>query len=78
MHAVKRAKRGDKALHNVKKPGRVAVMGCIVNGPGEAADADVAVCAGRGKADLYRHGQKIATIPEPEIILRLLATLETL
>ncbi len=78
IDVVKLAKRVDKALHKVKKPCRVAVMGCIVNGPGEAADADVAVCAGRGKADLYRHGQKIATIPEPEIILRLLATLETL
>jgi len=78
IDVVKLAKRVDKALHKVKKPCRVAVMGCIVNGPGEAADADVAVCAGRGKADLYLHGQKIATIPEPEIIPRLLAALETL
>jgi len=78
IDVVKLAKQVDKALRKVKKPCRVAVMGCIVNGPGEAADADVAVCAGRGKADLYRHGQKIATIPEPEIIPRLLATLETL
>lgn len=78
IDVVKLAKRVDKALHKVKKPCRVAVMGCIVNGPGEAADADVAVCAGRGKANLYRHGQKIATIPEPEIIPRLLAALETL
>lgn len=78
IDVVKLAKRVDKALHKVKKPCRVAVMGCIVNGPGEAADADVAICAGRGKADLYRHGQKIATIPEPEIIPRLLAALETL
>lgn len=78
IDVVKLARRVDKALHKVRKPCRVAVMGCIVNGPGEAADADVAVCAGRGKADLYRHGQKIATIPEPEIIPRLLAALETL
>jgi len=78
IDVVKLAKRVDKALRKVRKPCRVAVMGCIVNGPGEAADADVAVCAGRGKADLYLHGQKIATIPEPEIIPRLLATLETL
>ncbi len=78
IDVVKLAKRVDKALHKVNKPCRVAVMGCIVNGPGEAADADIAVCAGRGKADLYRHGQKIATIPEPEIIPRLLAALEAL
>lgn len=78
IDVVKLAKRVDKALHKVNKPCRVAVMGCIVNGPGEAADADVALCAGRGKADLYLHGQKIATIPEPEIIPRLLAALETL
>lgn len=69
---VKLARQVEKALHKVKKPCRVAVMGCIVNGPGEAADADVAVCAGKEKAYLYRHGQKIATVPEGQIVPRLL------
>ena len=69
---VKLAKRVEKALHKLDKPCRVAVMGCIVNGPGEAADADVAICAGKDKAYLYRHGQKIATVPEDQIIPKLL------
>ena len=72
---VKLAKQVEKALHKVDKPFRVAVMGCIVNGPGEAADADVAVCAGKDKANLYLHGRKIATVPETEIIPRLLQLL---
>ncbi len=75
---IKLAKQVEKALRRINKPCRVAVMGCIVNGPGEAADADVAVCAGKGKANLYRHGHKIATVPETEIISRLLTILSEL
>jgi len=40
----------------------------VVNGPGEAADADLAVCAGRGKAFLYRGGRRVAVVPESEIL----------
>ena len=65
------ARRVQQALRDLKKPWRVAVMGCVVNGPGEAADADFAICAGRGKAYFYRHGQKTATVPERELIPRL-------
>lgn len=72
IDVVKLAKRVQKALRKVAKPCRVAVMGCIVNGPGEAADADVAVCAAREKAALYLHGHKIAVVPEAQIIPRLL------
>ncbi len=69
------AHRVEEALRKVGKPCRVAVMGCVVNGPGEAADADFAVCAGKDKAYLYRSGQKIATVPEAEIVPRLLEAL---
>jgi len=75
---IKLAKQVEKALRKVNKPYRVAVMGCVVNGPGEAADADFAICAAKGKAFFYRHGQKIATVPEAEIIPRLLETLSGL
>ncbi len=75
---IKLAKQVEKALREVNKPYRVAVMGCVVNGPGEAADADFAICAAKGKAFFYRHGQKIATVPEAEIIPRLLETLSEL
>jgi len=56
------------ALADVTAPITVAVMGCVVNGPGEADSADVAVCAGKGKAILYRRGQKLRTIPAEEIL----------
>ena len=65
---VKLALQVKKVLGRVNKPLRVAVMGCIVNGPGEAADADLAVCAGKGKALLYRNGRKIAVVSESRIL----------
>lgn len=75
---TKLAKQVEKALAKVRKPYRVAVMGCVVNGPGEAADADFAVCAAQGKAFFYRHGRKIATVPETDIIAKLLEMLSEL
>jgi (E)-4-hydroxy-3-methylbut-2-enyl-diphosphate synthase len=62
------AKKVRKLLQEIHQPVRVAVMGCVVNGPGEAADADVAVCAGKGKGFIYRGGQKIAAVEEAGIL----------
>lgn len=56
------------ALAGVKAPITVAVMGCVVNGPGEAENADVAICAGKGKAILYRKGERIRTVTVDEIV----------
>jgi len=56
------------ALSDVVEPVTVAVMGCVVNGPGEAEGADVAVCAGKGKALLYRRGHKVRTLKADEIV----------
>ena len=53
-------------------PMKVAVMGCVVNGPGEAEGADVAVFAGDRKGIIYVQGEKVATVPEAEILDRLL------
>ena len=55
-------------LKHIHQPVRVAVMGCVVNGPGEAADADVAVCAGKGKGFIYRKGQKVAVVEEAGLL----------
>jgi (E)-4-hydroxy-3-methylbut-2-enyl-diphosphate synthase len=63
-----------KALsEKVTVPMKVAVMGCIVNGPGEAEGADVAVFAGDRRGIIYVQGEKVANVPEPEILGRLLA-----
>ncbi len=56
------------ALADIRQSVKVAVMGCIVNGPGEADGADVAICAGKGKAALYVHGEMVKTIEEDQIV----------
>jgi len=68
VDVVKLARKVKKAVEGIEKPVKIAVMGCVVNGPGEAADADLAVCAGKNKAFLYKNGRKIATLPEDKII----------
>jgi (E)-4-hydroxy-3-methylbut-2-enyl-diphosphate synthase len=65
-------------LANVKKPVKVAVMGCIVNGPGEAKDADIGVACGKGKAVLFKKGQQIRTIDEADILNQLIQEIEGL
>lgn len=66
------------ALAGVKAPLTVAIMGCVVNGPGEADSADVAVCAGAGKAILYRRGVRLRTIPADQIVQAVLAEVNDL
>ncbi len=54
----------------------VALMGCAVNGPGEAAGADLGISLGRGRAHLFRKGEMIRTIPEEEIVAVILEEIE--
>ena len=53
-------------------PIKVAVMGCVVNGPGECEGADVAIFAGSHRGIIYVQGEKVANVPEEEILDRLL------
>ena len=55
-------------LSEVKDPIRVAVMGCVVNGPGESRDADVGLAAGNGKGVIFRKGQIVRTVAEAEML----------
>lgn len=73
---IKLARKVRKAVDGIDKPLRIAVMGCIVNGPGEAADADLAVCAAKNKAFIYRNGRRISVVPEGKIIPALLKELK--
>lgn len=68
VDVVKLARKVRNFLIKFDAPVRIAVMGCIVNGPGEAADADIALCAASGKAFIYRHGKKIATVTEAQML----------
>jgi (E)-4-hydroxy-3-methylbut-2-enyl-diphosphate synthase len=49
-------------------PLRVAVMGCVVNGPGEAREADLGVASGNGKGQIFVRGEVIKTVPESQIV----------
>ncbi|WP_346843771.1 flavodoxin-dependent (E)-4-hydroxy-3-methylbut-2-enyl-diphosphate synthase [uncultured Rothia sp.] len=55
-------------LEGMKVPLRVAVMGCVVNGPGEAREADLGVASGNGKGQIFVKGEVIKTVPESEIV----------
>ncbi len=68
----------ERRLQTVTKPISVAVMGCVVNGPGEASDADVGVACGRGTALLFRHGEVIRKIAEEDIVDALMEEIERL
>lgn len=59
-------------------PVKVALMGCVVNGPGEAREADVGIAGGIGEAVLFRHGQTVEKIPEDRIISRLISEVKLL
>ncbi|MDR3270322.1 MAG: flavodoxin-dependent (E)-4-hydroxy-3-methylbut-2-enyl-diphosphate synthase [Peptococcaceae bacterium] len=56
------------ALPPLDRPLKVAVMGCVVNGPGEAREADFGIAGGRGQGLLFRHGEIIAKLPENELL----------
>jgi (E)-4-hydroxy-3-methylbut-2-enyl-diphosphate synthase len=73
MDLVSLANAVESYLAKVNKPIKVAVMGCIVNGPGEAKDADIGIACGKDKAVLFKKGQQIRVI-EPEDILTDLLT----
>ena len=57
-----------KGLEHMKVPLRVAVMGCVVNGPGEAREADLGVASGNGKGQIFVKGEVIKTVPEDQIV----------
>lgn len=78
VHLIDIASEVEKRLETCSKPISVAVMGCAVNGPGEAADADLGVACGRECALLFKHGEVIRKIPESSIIEELMTEVENL
>ncbi|MEW6602251.1 MAG: flavodoxin-dependent (E)-4-hydroxy-3-methylbut-2-enyl-diphosphate synthase [Nitrospirota bacterium] len=57
----------EAGLASIKKPLKVAVMGCVVNGPGEAREADIGIAGGRGIGILFKHGKVVRTLKEREL-----------
>ena len=66
----------DALLKKSDKKIKVAVMGCEVNGPGEAKDADVGIAAGAGRAVIFRKGQKVRVVPEADMLTALMEEVE--
>jgi (E)-4-hydroxy-3-methylbut-2-enyl-diphosphate synthase len=62
----------EKAVKDIKKPMTVSILGCAVNGPGEAREADLGVAAAKGKALLFRRGEPLRYVPEADIVPELL------
>ncbi len=62
------ANRVTERLSEVKKPVKIAVMGCVVNGPGEARDADIGITGAKGEGLLFKHGEVIRRVAEAEIV----------
>jgi len=68
INLIKIAEEVEGRLQTYEEPFRVAVMGCVVNGPGEAREADVGVAGGRGVGVIFRKGQVVRKVPEKEIV----------
>ena len=68
----------DEALKDCKKPLTVAVMGCVVNGPGEAREADIGIAGGDGCGMLFEKGQQVAKLPYDELLPALIKRIQEL
>ena len=68
VDVIKVAEAARDALEAEKLPIQVAVMGCVVNGPGEAREADIGIAAGRGRGHLFIKGQVVRVVPEAEMV----------
>jgi len=68
----------DEYLKEIRKPIKVAVMGCVVNGPGEARDADVGIACGKGKGAIFRKGNVVKTVTEENFLEALKTEIDSL
>ncbi|MEG2000305.1 MAG: flavodoxin-dependent (E)-4-hydroxy-3-methylbut-2-enyl-diphosphate synthase [Evtepia sp.] len=68
----------EKRLKEIKKPITVAVMGCVVNGPGEASAADVGIAGGDGVGILFRKGEIVKRVPQEELLNELMQLIDTI
>ena len=73
IDVIKVAEEAQEALRSLNLPIQVAVMGCVVNGPGEAASADLGIAAGRHRGHLFVKGKVVRVVPENEMVSALVA-----
>ena len=75
---IKLASQVEEATRNINKNIKIAVMGCVVNGPGEAREADIGIAGGKGEALIFRKGEILKKVPEEDILRELLEEIEKL
>jgi len=75
---IKLAEEVERRLLKIDRPIKVAVMGCEVNGPGEAKDADVGIACGKGRAILFKKGERIRAVEEKDFVSALMAEVESM
>jgi len=75
---IRLAEEVQELLSSIDKPIKVAVMGCMVNGPGEAMDADLGIACGKGRAVLFKKGEKVGVIEEKDFLTALMREVERL
>lgn len=75
---ISTAEEVDRRIRKISKPIKVAVMGCVVNGPGEAREADVGIAGGRGFAFLFKKGEIIKKIAQEEMVTELMNEINTM
>ncbi|MCJ7515684.1 MAG: flavodoxin-dependent (E)-4-hydroxy-3-methylbut-2-enyl-diphosphate synthase [Dehalococcoidia bacterium] len=68
----------DRSLRDISKPIKVAVMGCVVNGPGEAKEADVGIACGKSKGAIFRKGKVVSTVNEKNFLEALMAEVKNI
>jgi len=78
VDVIKLAEAVDKHLEKITKPIKVAVMGCVVNGPGEARDADVGIACGKHKGAIFKKGEIVRTVTEEDLLEALMAEINSL
>ncbi|MCL6634935.1 MAG: flavodoxin-dependent (E)-4-hydroxy-3-methylbut-2-enyl-diphosphate synthase, partial [Peptococcaceae bacterium] len=78
INLIKIAEEVEEMLQRVDRPLKVAVMGCAVNGPGEAREADVGIAGGKGAGILFRKGEIVRRVPEDRLVEELLKEVEKL
>ena len=73
---IRLAQEVEQRLEHVQKPLTVAVMGCVVNGPGEAASADVGIAGGDGVGLLFRKGEIVKKVPQDQLVDELFSLID--
>ena len=75
---IKIANEVEEKVRNINKNIKVAVMGCAVNGPGEAREADIGIAGGNGEGLIFKKGQILRKVPEDKLIEELMKEIEQL